>query len=153
METTIPIPKNIYETIQDSLQSHIDSLARDICKTLDVNEKILLQELRKEKIGIYLYEDDSDLDIKCKSYVNTNGYVYVCCDEPVVYKTSLCPKHTINPVYYEQLENYKCFSNIIINDKNYYINKENKLYNNEFDLIGVYIKDLNKLIVLREKGE
>ena len=50
METKIPIPKNIYETIQDTLQSHIDSLARDICKTLDVNEKILLQEIRKEKI-------------------------------------------------------------------------------------------------------
>lgn len=150
METKVPIPRTIYESIQDVLQSQIDSLARDIAKTLDVNEKILLHEVRKEKIGIYLHDDDCDIDTKCKSYVNKNGYIYTKCDEPVIYNSSLCPKHSIHPIYFESIKLNICVSTIVINDIKYYIDNKNKLYDEELNLIGVYNKRLNKLIVFRK---
>ena len=86
METTVPIPRNIYESIQDVLQSHIDSLARDIAKTLDVNEKILLHEIRKEKIGIYLIDEDNDFNIfndihLSSNYFNIETFVSICRSE------------------------------------------------------------------------
>ena len=150
MDTTVPIPKVIYESIQDILQCQIDSLARDIAKTLDVNEKILLHEIRKEKIGIYLIDEDCDLDLKCKSYVNKNGYIYIKCDEPVVYNTGLCPKHSIHPIYFETIKYHTCVSNIIINDDKYYIDNKNKLYDEELNVIGIYNRKSNKLIILRK---
>lgn len=152
METKVPIPRTIYESIQDSLQSQIDSLARDIAKTLDVNEKILLQEIRKEKIGIYLMDDDCDLDTKCKSYMNKNGYIYTKCDEPVIYNTSLCPKHSVHPIYYETIQHYTCVSSIVINDIKYYIDDKCKLYDEELNTIGIYNKKTNRLIVLRKNS-
>jgi hypothetical protein len=150
MDTTVPIPKIIYESIQDALQSQIDCLARDIAKTLDVNEKILLHEIRKEKIGIYLIDEDCDLDMKCKSYVNKNGYIYTKCDEPVIYNTSLCPKHSIHPIYFEAIQYHTCVSNIIINDVKYYIDNKNKLYDEELNPIGIYNRKTNSLIVFRK---
>ena len=150
METTIPIPRNIYESIQDVLQSQIDSLARDIAKTLDVNEKTLLYEIRKEKIGIYLIDEDSDLDIKCKSYMNKNGYIYIKCDEPVIYNTSLCPKHCVHPIYFETIKHNMCVSNIVINDIKYYIDDKNKVYDEELNCIGIYNRRSNKLIIIRK---
>lgn len=150
MDTTIPIPKIIYESIQDALQSQIDSLARDIAKTLDVNEKVLLHEIRKEKIGIYLVDEDCDLDIKCKSYKNKNGHVYIKCDEPVIFNSFLCPAHTVCPIYFDTIKHNTCISNIVINDIKYYIDNKNKLYDENLNIIGIYNKKSNTLIVFRE---
>lgn len=150
MDITVPIPKTIYETIQDILQYQIDGLAKDIAKTLDVNEKILLHEIRKEKIGIYLIDDDCDIDIKCKSYATKNGYIYTKCDEPVVYNTSLCPKHSIQPIYFEAIQHNTCLSNIVINDIKYYIDNKDKIYDEELNLIGIYNRKSKKLIIFRK---
>lgn len=150
MDTLVPIPRAIYESIQDVLQYQIDSLARDIAKTLDVNEKILLHEIRKEKIGIYLIDNDCDLDIKCKSYVNKNGHIYIRCDEPVIYNTNLCPTHSVHPIHFETIQHHTYVSNIVINDTKYYIDTMNKVYDEDLNPVGIYKRNSNKLIVLRK---
>ena len=53
----IGVPKIIYETIEDILEAQIRRLAIDIAKTLNVDSKTLMKELKKEKIKTFLSED------------------------------------------------------------------------------------------------
>ena len=149
MEITLPIPRIILESVQDILQKQIDLLAKDIAKTLDVNEKILLNELRKEKINIYSFEESNEEDIynmKCISYELHNN-VYIICNEPVVYKKSFCVKHTLNHILKENIRHHKCLTKIIINDINYYIDSEKIVYNLEFESIGCLNSSKNTIML------
>ena len=149
METILPIPRTIIECIQDVLQSQIDLLAKDIAKTLGVSDKILLQELRKDKINIYIFEEINEPDIynmKCISYQRHTNTIYIPCNEPVIYKKTFCVKHILKPILKENIEHHQCLTKIIINDIHYYIDSNNKLYNLVFDEVGYFNR--SKKIVL-----
>ena len=94
----VGVPKFIYETLEDILEVQIRSLVNDIAKTLNVNEKLLIKELKKEKIKIYLYDDQSDACKQCKSFVLAQNGFYIPCDQPVAHPKDVCPTHLENPI-------------------------------------------------------
>ena len=142
----VGVPKIIYETLEDILECQIRKLAVSIAKTLNVNEKILIKELKKEKIKTYLYEDETDVERKCKSYVQHNN-VYVPCEHPIVYNKEYCINHLLQPILKTADETNKLIE-IVFDTTKYYRDINNKIYNSNFDLIGkMYNQEIRQFII------
>ena len=58
-----PIPRIIYKNIKDALNGEVMRLAKDIAKTLNVDEKLLLSEIKKDTLDLYPFEDDCEEDV------------------------------------------------------------------------------------------
>jgi len=137
---TIALPRLIYEAIEDVLEAQIRKLVIDIAKTLDVNEKLLLQEIKKDKVSVFILDEAEKDDIyeyRCKSYEKHEN-IYIPCEEPIVYKKEFCVKHLTKHLLKEEVQMNEvlyilCFDNI-----KYYRDKNNKVYNSEFNIIGFY---------------
>jgi len=146
----IAVPKIIYESVEDILEAHSRRLAIDIAKTLGVNEKILLNEIRKDKIQTYLFEDNIDIsDLCCKSYIK-HKHVYMPCEQPILYKKDFCIEHMTKHILKENIKEAEILQVLCIDNITYYRNINNKVYDSEFEIIGVYNaikKEIIKFIV------
>jgi hypothetical protein len=131
---TVGIPTNIYEALEDALEGQIYKLGIEIAKTLNVDSKILMKEFKKEKIKIYTFEDNSDINIHCKSYTQNKEF-YIPCKHPIVYGEQYCINHLINhivPPEGSSIASVLYDDNII-----YYRNiKNNVVYDSEGVLFG-----------------
>jgi len=137
---TIALPRLIYEAIEDVLEAQIRRLAIDIAKTLDVNEKVLLQEIKKDKVSVFILDEAEADDIhgyRCKAYEKHNT-IYIPCEEPIVYKKDFCVKHLTTHILKEDVQMNEVLYILCINNMKYYKDKNNKVYNNEFNMIGFY---------------
>uniref|UniRef100_A0A6C0D6L9 Uncharacterized protein n=1 Tax=viral metagenome TaxID=1070528 RepID=A0A6C0D6L9_9ZZZZ len=144
--TTLLVPKIIHETIVDILEAHARKLALEIAKTLNVNEKLLIQEIKKEKLEILTFEDNFDItNIQCKAY-NLVKNVYVPCDEPVIYKKHFCLSHIDSHNTFEDLKDLDMLYVLNYDTMKYYRNKENVVYDSEFKKIGIYDEEKQKIL-------
>jgi hypothetical protein len=140
------VPKTIHECILDIIEGQARKLAIDIAKTLNVNEKILIQELKKEKLEILTFDDGIDItDLCCKSF-NLVKNVYVPCDEPVVYKKDYCLTHMEKHLTIDTLKNLDVLTVLNYDTIKYYRNTENVVYNSEFEPIGLYDPTTQEII-------
>jgi hypothetical protein len=141
MDTTkVALPRLVYEAIEDVLEAQIRRLAIDIAKTLDVNEKILLQELKKDKISVLILDEADAEDIheyRCKAYEKQSN-IYTMCEEPIVYKKNFCVKHLINHTLKKDVQMNEVLHILCLDSIKYYRDKNNKVYNSEFNMIGFY---------------
>ena len=140
------VPKIIHESIIDIFEAQIRKLAKDIAKTLNVNEKLLIQELKKDKLEILTFDDNIDItDLCCKSYV-LEKYIYVPCDQPIVYKKDYCISHLENHITFDKLSDLDVLTILNYDTIKYYRNKENIVYNSEFKAIGIYDPITQKIL-------
>lgn len=145
---TIALPRLIYEAIEDVLEAQIRRLAIDIAKTLDVNEKLLLQEIKKDKMSVFILDEAEADDIheyRCKSYEKHNT-IYIPCEEPIVYKKNFCIKHLTNHILKEHVQMNEVLYVLCLDNIKYYRDKNNKVYNSEFNMIGFYNPSTHTII-------
>lgn len=129
---TVGVPKNIYEVIEDTLEANVYKLVCDLTKTLNVDKKPLLNEL-KGKINLYLFEDGSEVNICCKSYTQTNN-LYSPCKYPILYGEIYCIHHLENHIVPPE---GAIIVGVLQYDNNiYYRTVENIVYDSEFNLFG-----------------
>jgi len=150
---TIALPRLIYEAIEDVLEAQIRKLALDIAKTLDVNEKILLQELKKDKVSVFILDEadaDDIHDYRCKAYEKHNT-IYIPCEEPNMYKKHFCVKHLTNHILKEQIQMYEVLYILCLDNIKYYRDKNNKVYNSDFNKIGFYNPSTHTIVVFLEE--
>ena len=153
----ILVPRVIYETIENVLEAQVRKLAIDIAKTLNVNEKILLSELKKDKLSILILDESESADVdslRCKAY-DKHEHVYVPCEEPVIYKKDFCTKHIVKHTIKEELQEHICLVTLKYDNITYYRDKNNKVYNTKFNVIGYYkpsIETIIELAVTEEKS-
>jgi len=144
-----PIPKVIYKNIKDTLNGNIYRLAKDIAKTLDVDEKLLLNELKKDNFDIYPFEMDDnivDLDeMKCVSYIK-KGFVYYPCKEPPIYPQMFCSNHIHIHITKDNIKDYKILNILMYNNETHYLDKKKRVYNVQLKLIGIYDEQSNSII-------
>jgi hypothetical protein len=136
----IPLPRIIYDTIENVLEAQIHRLALDIAKTLGVSEKPLLQELKKEKITTYILDESCIEDIyelQCKAYVK-NKHVYLPCDQPILYKKNFCLAHLEKHLLKEDINNNERLYVLYQDNIKYYCDIDNKVYDTDFNKIGIY---------------
>jgi hypothetical protein len=158
MEEKILVPRVIYETIENVLEAQIRKLAIDISKTLNVDEKILLQNLKKDKISVMLLDESviDDIDtLRCKSYDKYNN-VYLPCEQPVVYKKDFCTKHMTNHILKSHIQSNTCLTKLEYENITYYRDSNNSVYDTTFNKIGYYkpsSETIVTLVVARENSE
>ena len=144
------VPRVIYESIENVLDAQIRKLALEIAKTLNVNEKLLLQELKKDKISIMLLDESTYVDIdslKCKSYDKYNS-IYVPCENPVIYKKDFCTCHITNHILKETIQNTICLIPLEYDGVKYYRDMKNKVYDSNFNKIGYYNSSSETIVIL-----
>jgi len=143
--TLLGVPKIIYESVEDILEAQIRRLAIDIAKTLGVNEKLLLSELKKDKVKTYLFDDGIEIDnLRCKAY-NQQKHVYIPCEQPIVYKKEYCTEHLLEHVVKEDIKGANVLNLLIIDDTKYYIDSKQKVYNLDFEIIGLYKSETKEI--------
>jgi predicted house-cleaning noncanonical NTP pyrophosphatase (MazG superfamily) len=144
--TSILVPKIIHESIVDIMEAQVRKLAIRIAKDLNVNEKLLIQELKREKLEILTFEDNFDItDLQCKAYTLVKN-VYVPCDEPVVYKKQFCLCHLDTHLTFDKLNNLNVLTILNYDTIKYYRNKDNVVYDSEFNKIGIYNEDTQEIL-------
>lgn len=154
----IPIDKTIYETMENILEGQVRKLAKDIAKTLKVDEKPLLIAIHKDKVKTYFYEEEHDKEIyemKCKAY-NKEGLIYTKCVEPIIFKKDFCIKHlnqhnsTIDSLK-ESEELYLVYGP---DKQEYYFDSNKKIYDRNLNLLnGKIDNDDHKLIIYKVSNE
>lgn len=140
MNETILLPRIIYESIENVIEAQVRKLAIHIAKTLNVNEKLLLQELKKEKISVMLLDESTydDVDsLRCKSYEKYSN-VYLPCEEPVIYKKDFCTKHMTEHILKSEIQTNICLTRLECENVKYYRDANNKVYDSTFNIIGYY---------------
>ena len=140
----LPVPKLIYEAIEDVLEGQIRRLIKDISKTLSV------PDIPLEKISIYIVEESSEdyylHTHRCKSFEQV-GKIYLPCDDLVVYKKEFCIKHNIKHILLKDLHQFQALTQLIYNSKKYYKDNMNIVYDTLFNKVGKYIPEAKKLIL------
>ena len=143
----IGVPKIIYETLEDILEASIRKLSTDIAKRLNVDPKILIKELKKEKIKTYLFEDGTDVNIRCKSYVIYIN-IYIPCEHPIVYGKECCIDHLEKPIMPPQ--GAEIWIPIYYGTTTYYRDKKNIVYDLERVAFGRWNsekQEIEKIVV------
>ena len=136
--TPLLVPTIIHETILDTLEAQVRKLAKDIAKTLNVDEKLLIQELKKEKLEILTFDDNVDIiELTCKSYVLEKN-VYIPCGQPIVYKKDYCISHLHDNLTFDKLKDLDVLTILNYDSVKYYRNRENMVYSSQFKPIGLY---------------
>ena len=147
LETTVPVNRLIYETLEDILNYEVKKLVKDIATTLDVDPKILMKEIAKDKIHTYLIEENyHDIDLmKCKYYTK-KGNIYIPCDEPVIFKKDHCVSHMNYRITKSQIpkDALELCELIYLNNK-YYRDSNNRVLDSSFKPIGYFDTKTNIL--------
>jgi hypothetical protein len=146
----IAVDKTMFETMENILEAQVRKLAKDIAKTLHVDEKPLLIALKKEKIRTYFYEEEhtvSVYDMKCKAY-EKEGALYSRCVQPIVFKKEFCVKHLQFHNYSvdslrESEELYLVYG---LDKQEYYFDSKNRIYDRNLNLLTGKIDVENKTI-------
>jgi hypothetical protein len=146
----IPVDKTMFETMENILESQVRKLAKDIAKTLHVDEKPLLIALQKEKIKTYFYEEEHELavyDMKCKAY-EKEGALYSRCVQPIVFKKEFCVKHLQFHKYNvdslrESEELYIVYG---ADKQEYYFDSKHHIYDRNLNLLTGKVDTENKTI-------
>jgi len=143
----LPLNKLVYESLEDILDYQIKKLAKDIAKTLNVDPKLLLIELKKEKILAYVIEEDYvDIDsMKCK-YYDKKENIYIPCEEPVIFKKDYCVHHINYGITKEKIPKDSIELTILkLNSILYYKDSSNRVFNSSFIPIGEFDSHTNIL--------
>jgi hypothetical protein len=89
---SITIPKTLLQTLQTTFDAEAKRIAKDVSKILNIEEKELIQHLKKiPKVQISI-QDDSDTLTSCPVLIR--GGSLVCrCKNPCILGTSRCIAH------------------------------------------------------------
>ena len=146
----IPVDKTIFETMENILEAQVRKLAKDIAKSLRVDEKPLLTAIQKEKIRTYFYEEDHETavyDMKCKAY-DKEGALYSRCVHPIIFKKEFCVKHLESHKY--TVDSLQVSEELYLvygpDKKEYYFDSKNSIYDRNLNIIKGEIDTESKTI-------
>lgn len=146
----IAVDKTMFETMENILEAQVRKLAKDIAKTLRVDEKPLLTAIQKEKIRTYFYEEEHETsvyDMKCKAY-EKEGALYSRCDHPILFKKEFCVKHIQSHKYnVDSLRESEELYIVYGTDKQeYYFDSKDRIYDRNLNLLTGKVDTENKSI-------
>jgi len=150
----VPLPKIIYDALEDVLEAQVRRLVGDVAKSLKVDPKPLLQSVRQEKTLVYLFEESvEDYNLhtaRCKAYdleKHNSTDIYIPCKNAVVYTRDYCVAHAKHRSTVPDTENIlNCIS---VDGVRYYVDKHNKVYNLELKKIGLYFPQSCKILLFK----
>jgi hypothetical protein len=96
-QTSIPVPKILWDELENALMIKSKELIKDIAKVLRQDEKQLWQEFRSKKKSLHLFDaESSQEDYECTALVCTTPVAHRC-RKPVLFGKHVCPEHEYSP--------------------------------------------------------
>ena len=148
----ISVDKTIFETMENILEAQVRKLAKDIAKTLRVDDKPLLLAIQKDKVKTYFYEEEHDTDVydmKCKAY-DKEGAIFTKCNDPIVFKKEFCVKHL--KFHEHTVDSLKESEELYIvygpDKKEYYFDLQNRVYDRNLNVLNGKIDNDTKEIII-----
>jgi len=92
--TSYPIPKPLWDALENVLLVKSKELIKDIAKTLEQPEKPLLDAFKAKKHTLHLIDvpDPSDDKFQCEALLRTHAVGHRC-RKPVLFGQKVCPEH------------------------------------------------------------
>lgn len=91
--SSIPVPKVLWDELENALMIKSKELIKDIAKVLRQDDKQLWQEFRSKKTLVHLIETESNQEeYQCTALVCKTAVAHRC-RKPVLFGKSVCPEH------------------------------------------------------------
>lgn len=148
-----PIPKPLWDAVENILMVKSKELIKDIAKTLKQPEKPLLDAFKAKKHSFHLVdmEDPTDNKFECEALVCTSA-VACRCRKPVLLGQTRCPEHEFSKV---PAMGTKPILKRIKTDEGgiYFMDSLMNVYTAEFERVGIYQDDTLVLFEVEEEEE
>jgi hypothetical protein len=93
LQTSIPVPKVLWDELENALMIKSKELIKEIAKVLRQDERQLWQEFRSKRKSLHLLDVDSNQeDYECTALVCTTPVAHRC-RKPVLFGKPVCPEH------------------------------------------------------------
>ena len=146
---SFPIPKPLWEELENALMIKSKELIFDIAKTLRQDAATLWKEFRAKKGHVFLVENNQETDEFACSAIVCSSKVAQKCRKPTLFGKSFCPEHE----YYVPSEELKKKPQLqrIVSDEPIFLDcLTQQVYNLEYERVG-YMEN-KKCIVFEVEG-
>lgn len=92
MSSSYPIPKPLWDAIENVLLAKSNELIKDIAKTLHQPARPLLDEFKAKKHTFHLVETSESSHTECHALIQEHAVAHRC-RKPVLLGESVCPEH------------------------------------------------------------
>lgn len=92
--TAVPVTRSLWESLEAVLDAQSRILIKDIARSLRQDEKVLLNEYRKDKTTAYLVDmnEPTNEKFQCEALADETTIVKRC-RRPVLFGNKRCPEH------------------------------------------------------------
>lgn len=92
--TTCPVPKPLWDALENVLMVKSKELIKDIAKSLNRSEKPLLEAFKAKKHNFHLVDlsDPTDEKFQCEALLCTSAVAHRC-RKAVLFGQRMCPEH------------------------------------------------------------
>jgi hypothetical protein len=92
MSTSYPIPKPLWDAIENVLLAKSNELIKDIAKSLNQPPRPLLDAFKAKKHTFHLVETAEEGQTECQALVQDHAVAHRC-RKPVLLGQNVCPEH------------------------------------------------------------
>ena len=148
-----PIPKPLWDAVENVLMVKSKELIKDIAKSLHQSEKPLWEAFKAKKHTFHLLdmEDPTDNKFECEALLCSSAVAHRC-RKPVLFGRKVCPEHefTKKPV----LETKPFVKRITTPEgETYFMDNDSNVYTLEFQPVGVMKDNTLILFIIDEEEE
>lgn len=150
---SIPIPKPLWDALENVLMVKSRELIKDIAKTLNQSEKPLLEAFKAKKQPFHLVdmEDPTDNKFECEALLCDHAVAHRC-RKPVLLGQKVCPHHSVWKA--PALSNKPELKRIQTpTGETYFVDNLLNVYTAEFERVGTYQDDVLTLFEIEEEEE
>ena len=153
MNNSIPIPKPLWDALENVLMVKSRELIKDIAKTLNQPDKPLLEAFKSKKQSFHLLDipDPTNQNFQCEAFV-CNSAVAHRCMKPVLFGQKVCPLHE----YYTKpnVDGKPVVQRLVTDEgETYFVDSLANVYNQDFLIVGTYMDNILRLYTLEEEEE
>lgn len=151
MPTSYPVPKPLWDALENVLSVKSKCLIKDIAKTLNQSEKPLLEAFKARKHTFHLVDmnDPTDDKFECEALVSQHAVAHRC-RKPVLFGKTKCPEHefsnTATPT------NKPAFRRVVTDTEDiYFVDNLNNAYTADCKRVG-YLEE-NRIVMFEVEEE
>ena len=148
-----PIPKPIWDALENVLMVKSKELIKDIASTLRQPEKPLLEAFKAKKHSFHLVDvsEDPHQKFECEAIVCTHAVAHRC-RKPTLLHQSYCPEHEFYKA--PSLGTKPILNRIQTEDGDtYFIDNIQNVYTIDFQIVGTFAEGKVTLFEIEEEEE
>lgn len=151
--SSTPIPKPLWDALENVLLVKSRDLIKDIAKTLHQPDRPLLDAFKAKKLQFHLVDlaDPTDGNLQCDALLCTSAVAHRC-RKPVLFGKSRCPEHEFhtNPV----LGTKPLLQRVVTAEgEAYFVDSNKNIFTKELHLVGHYEDNTITLFEIDEEEE